>query len=172
MAICILHYLKGTHSLVLKLGGQNSLHLVGYLDSDYANCPDTSRSIGGYCFLLGLGMVSWSLRKQCTVADSSCYAKYIALHEASHKAIFLRELLDEIDFLPTGPTPIHCDNNTMSILSEDHLWHPRVKHIHIKYHYVRELVSDGEIKATRISSADNTTDILTKPLAWADFLQL
>jgi len=168
----VLRYLKGTRSLVLKLGGQNSLRLVGYSDSDYANCPDTSRSIGGYCFSLGSGMVSWSSRKQRTVADSSCYAEYIALHEASHEAVFLRELLDEIDFLPTGPTPIHCDNDAASILSEDHLWHPRVKHIRVKYHYVRELVSDGEVKATRISSADNTADILTKPLARADFLRL
>ena len=172
VAIHVLHYLKGTCSLVLKLGGQNSLHLVGYSDSDYANCPDTSHSIGGYCFSLGSGMVSWSSQKQRTVADSSCYAEYIALHEASHKAIFLRELLDEIDFLPTGPTPIHCDNNAVSILSGDHLWHPRVKHIRVKYHYIRELVSDREIKATQISSTDNTADILTKPLAWVDFLRL
>jgi len=123
-AIHVLCYLKGTCSLVLKLSGQNSLHLVGYSDSDYANCPNTSCSIGGYCFLLGLGMVSWSLQKQCMVADSSCYAEYIALYKLSHEAIFLRELLDEINFLPTGPTPIHCDNDAASILSKDHLWHP------------------------------------------------
>jgi hypothetical protein len=124
-AIRVLRYLKGTRSLALRLSGQNSLCLVGYSDSDYANCPNTSRSVGGYCFSLGLGMISWSSRKQLMVIDSSCYAKYIALHEASHKAVFLRELLEEIDFSPTGPTPIHCDNNAASILSEDHLWHPR-----------------------------------------------
>ena len=164
--------MKGTRSLALRLGGQNSLCLVGYSDSDYANCPDTSRSIGGYCFSLGSGMISWSSRKQRTVADSSCYAEYIALHEASHEAVFLRELLEEIDFTPTGPTPIHCDNDAASILSEDHLWHPRVKHIRVKYHYVRELVSNGEIKATRVRSADNVADILTKPLGRANYLRL
>jgi hypothetical protein len=117
-------------------------------------------------------MISWSSRKQHTVADSLCYAEYIALHEASHEAIFLRELLNGVGLLPSDPTPIHCDNDAASILSEDHVWHPRVKHIRVKYHHVRELVSDGEIKAIRVRSTDNVADILTKPLARPHFLRL
>ena len=88
-AICVLRYLKGTHLYSLTLGGRNSLSLLGYSDSDYANCIDTSRSVGGYCFTLGSGMVSWSSRKQATVTDSSCYAEYMALHDTAHEAIFL-----------------------------------------------------------------------------------
>src|ERR1700761_13732 len=92
-AIRVLHYLKATRTYGLTLGGKNSLTLNGYSDSDYANCVDTSRSIGGYCFTLGSGMISWSSKKQATVADSSCYAEYIALHSASHEVVFLRQLL-------------------------------------------------------------------------------
>ena len=88
-AIRILRYLKGTRLCKLVLGGKNSLQLNGYSDSDYANCLDTSRSIGGYCFTLGSGIISWNSRKQPTVADSSCYAEYIALHSASHEIVFL-----------------------------------------------------------------------------------
>ncbi len=47
-AICVLCYLKGTRLYSLTLGGQNSLSLSGYSDSDYANCMDTSCSVGGY----------------------------------------------------------------------------------------------------------------------------
>jgi len=57
-AIRVLCYLKGTRSLALRLGRLGPLRLMGYSDSDYANCPDTSRSIGGYCFSLGSGMIS------------------------------------------------------------------------------------------------------------------
>jgi hypothetical protein len=171
-AIRVLRYLKGTRSLSLKLGGSSPLTLTGFTDSDYANCPDTSRSVGGYCFSLGSGVISWSSRKQRTVADSSCYAEYIALHEASHEAIFLRELLTGLDLLSSPPTSIHCDNDTASILSEEHVWHPRVKHIRVKYHYIRDLVADGEIKVTRVRSADNIADILTKPLGRADYVRL
>jgi len=63
-AIQVLHYLKGTHTLGLRLGYSGPLQLVGYSDSDYANCPDTSRSVRGYCFSLGSGMISWSSWKQ------------------------------------------------------------------------------------------------------------
>jgi len=98
--ICVLRYLKGTCSYSLTLGGQNSLAISGYSDSDYANCIDTSRSVGGYCFTLGSGMVSWSSRKQATVADSTCYAEYMALHDATHKVLFLRQLLAGLHLLP------------------------------------------------------------------------
>ena len=57
-AIRVLRYLKATRTYGLTLGGKNTLALTGYSDSDYANCMDTSRSIGGYCFTLGSGMVS------------------------------------------------------------------------------------------------------------------
>ena len=123
-AIHVVRYLKGTHTLCLTLGGSDSLQLTGYSDSDYANCVDTSRSIGGYCFSLGQGTISWSSKKQCTVADSSCYAEYIALHNITHEANFLHQLLAGLQLHPPKVTPIHCDNEATAILSEDHVWHP------------------------------------------------
>jgi hypothetical protein len=134
-AIRVLRYLKGSRSLSFTLGGANATRLAGYSDSDYANCPDTSRSIGGYCFSLGSGVISWSSRKR-VVADSSCYAEYIALHEASHEAVFLRQLLSGLDLLPNAPTPLHCDNDAASCLAGDQVGHPSVKHIRVKFHYV------------------------------------
>lgn len=64
-AVRVLRYLKGTCSLVL--GDTTGLRLLGYSDSEYANCIETSRSIGGYCFTFGSGMISWSSHKQCSV---------------------------------------------------------------------------------------------------------
>jgi hypothetical protein len=88
---------------------------MGYSDSDYANCPDSSKSIGGYCFNLGSEVISWASQKQKTVTDSSCYAEYIALHEASHEIIFLRELLSNLVSPITSPTTLLCDNESMTL---------------------------------------------------------
>jgi hypothetical protein len=170
--IRVLWYLKGTRSLCLTLGGANSICLLGYSDSDYANCVDTSQSIGGYCFSLGSGAISWSSKKQRVVADSSCYAEYIALHEASHKTTFLHQLLDGLGFLPEEPTPLFCDNDAASRLAEDQTGHPSVKHIRVKFHSVRQLVEEESLKVTCIRSTDNTADILTKPLGRSNFLRL
>jgi hypothetical protein len=106
------------------------------------------------------------------VADSSCYTEYIALHEASYEAIFLRQLLDGLGFLPEEPTPLFCDNDAASRLAEDQTGHPSVKHIRVKFHSVRQLVEEEEFKVNRVRSADNTADILTKPLGRSDFLHL
>ena len=171
-AVRVLRYLKGTSTYGLTLGGRNPLNLIGYSDSDYANCVDTSRSIGGYCFTLGSGVISWSSRKQPTVADSSCYAEYIALHSASHEVVFLRQLLEGLHLLPSGPARIYCDNDAASRLSEDHVWHSHTKHIRVKYHYTRELVLAGDVTIQRVGSKDNTSDIFTKPLARLDFQRL
>lgn len=155
--------------MTLTLGGTTSLQLIGHSDSDYANCPDSSKSIGGYCFSLSSGVISWSSRKQQTVADSSCYAEYIALHAASHEAVFLRQLLFGLRLLPSDSTLLYCDNDAASKLTEDHVWHLRVKHIRVKFHYVRELVLNQEVKVQRVRSSDNIADILTKPLSRNDF---
>jgi hypothetical protein len=171
-AICIVHYLKGMRTIGLTLGGTNPLHLVGYSDLDYANCPKMSRSISGYCFNIGSGAISWMSKKQHIVVDSSCYAKYIALHDSSHELLFLCELLTSLSFRPPAATPLLCDNDTACRLAKDHIGPPNVKHIHIKFHHIRELVEDGTISLTHMCSSDNTADILTKPLAREDFLRL
>ena len=114
-------------------------------------------------------MISWSSHKQKVVADSSCYAEYIALHDTSHKACFLRQLLDRLGLTQQNATPLHYDNDAASRLTEDHVWHPHVKHIHVKFHSVHELVANDELKVTQVHSSDNIVDILTKPLGHADF---
>jgi hypothetical protein len=117
-------------------------------------------------------MISWLSQKQKVVADSSCYAEYIALHDASHEMIFLCQLLNGISLAKPNTTPLHCDNDTASRLAEDHVWHPQVKHIRVKYHSIRQLVANGEVSVTRVRSCDNVADIFTKPLARTDFERL
>ena len=171
-AIHVVRYLKGTRSFTLELGGRNSLALVGFSDSDYANCPDTSRSIGGYCFSLGSGMVSWASRKQQHTTDSSCYSEYIAIHEASHELIFFRQFLDGLDMPVFDATPIYCDNDAAHQLSEDQRWHARIKHFRVRYYTIRDLVVLDEMKVLGVRSADNVADIFTKPLGPTDFARL
>jgi Reverse transcriptase (RNA-dependent DNA polymerase) len=63
-AICVLCYLKGSHSLSLTLGCMRLPSLLSFSDSDYGNCVDTSHSVSGYCFSLGSGVISWGSHKQ------------------------------------------------------------------------------------------------------------
>jgi hypothetical protein len=117
-------------------------------------------------------MVSWGSRKQRTIADSPCYAECIALREASHEAVFLRQFLKGANFLPTNPTPIHCGNAAATQLMEDRVWHSHRKRIRVKYHRIRELVADNQISISRIRTQENAAGILTKPLSRGTFQHL
>ena len=56
------------------------------MDSDWTNCLDTRRSIGGYRFTLGSGLISWNTKKQKTMATSFCEAEYTAVFEAKNQS--------------------------------------------------------------------------------------
>jgi hypothetical protein len=169
-AIRVLRYLKGTHTLCLQLSGLKTLDLVRFSDSDYANCRETSKSIGGYCFNMGTGSILWCSHKQKTVTDSLCYAEYIALSKAVKEAIFLHMVLEGTKFLNLKPSQVFCDNDAAIKLTEDQVWHSKCKHIHIKYHFVRDQVLAHEIKVNRVHTNDNLADIFTKSLGRGDFL--
>ena len=171
-AIRVVRYLKGTRLFSLELGGTNPIRPLAFTDSDYANCPDTSRSVGGYCFTLGSGMVSWASHKQEHTADSSCYAEYIAIHNASHEVLFFRQFLDGLDMPVSDATKLYCDNDAARQLTEDQRWHAKIKHFRVRYHSSRELVDRDELKVLRVRSSENAADILTKPLGPTDFARL
>ena len=171
-AIRVVRYLKGTWNLKLTLGGHKPIELVGLTNLDWANCLDTRRSVGGYGFTLGSGLISWNACKQKMVATSSCEAEYTAAFEAAKESIWLRSLLTSIGFHQNSPSTILCDNNTTINLSEDLSLHQRVKHINIKYHFLRERVNMGEITLKYINTNDNLADIFTKAIEHQCFSRL
>lgn len=171
-AIRTLRYLKGTRTLGLGLGGKQPVKLVGFTDSDWANCLDTRRSIGGYIWSLSSGSISWSTHKQRMVAASSCKAKYMAAFEASQECIWLRAIMAAIGHAPEGPTTLLCDKSSAINLSEDPMLHQRVKHIDIKYHFLQERVASKEIMIRYINMKENVTDLFTKALPTPQFTKL
>ena len=69
---------------------------MGHSDSDWAGDIDTRHSTTGYCFSLGSGAISWSSKKQPTVALSSTETEYRAACSAATEAVWLRRLLEEL----------------------------------------------------------------------------
>ena len=145
---------------------------MAFTNSNYANCPDTSHSVGGYCFSLGSGMISWASHKQKHTADSSCYAEYIAIHDATHEVLFLRQFLDGLGIPQYDPTSLYCDNDAAHQLMEDHRQHSKTKHFRVHYHTTRDLVNLDKLKVLHVLLSDNSADILTKAFGPNDFAHL
>jgi hypothetical protein len=74
----ILRYIKNTIHLGIWYGRTSNFDLVGYTDSDFAGDRVDRKSTSGTCQFLGESLVSWSSRKQCSVALSTAEAEYIA----------------------------------------------------------------------------------------------
>lgn len=86
----ILCYLKGMAHFGLTLGGtSNGMDLIGWTDSDWAADLDMRRLTGGFVFDVAGSSVSWSSKKQPTVALSTVEAEYMAASNATKEAIWL-----------------------------------------------------------------------------------
>ena len=114
--------------------------LHGFSDSDWAGSAQDWKSTSGFCFSTSSAMVSWSSRKQGSVALSTAEAEYISASDASREAIWLRKLLSDLFDSSLEPVVIHCDNHSCVKLSKNPVFHDRSKHIEMRYHYVRDMV--------------------------------
>ena len=167
----ILRYIKGTLNYGLIFTEGDSV-LRGYSDADWAGDLDTRRSTSGYVFMIGDSTVSWSSKRQATVAKSTTEAEYVALSHATQEAVWLRRLLTDIGFSSTSATTIHEDNNGAIDLSRNDKFHSRTKHIDIAHHFSRERVESKEIDVVHCPTGDMIADILTKGIPRIQFEKL
>ena len=65
-----------------------------------------------------------------------------------------------------------CDNTSVINIAKNLVMHSKTKHIAIKYHFVRELVQDKEIKLEYVHTKEQIDDIFTMPLPKDAFLYL
>jgi hypothetical protein len=115
-------------------------------------------------------MISWSSRKQGSIAQSTAEAEYIVASVASREAVWLRKLLSNLFSTELEPTVIHCVNQTCIKLTENPVFYDRSKHIEMRYHYVRDMVQKNVLSIQYVPTAEQTTDILTKPLSLTKFV--
>jgi hypothetical protein len=161
----ILRYVNGTKDFCIRYSTSEYFRLIGYTDSDSGGNIDDMKSTFGYTFHFGICMVSWASRKQPIVSISSTESKYIAATNASCQAVWMRRMLKKLLQEQQEPTIVFCDNNSSIMLSKNHVFHKKTKHIDTRYHFIRELVNNKEICLEFCRSKDQVADIFIKSLA-------
>jgi hypothetical protein len=115
-------------------------------------------------------MISWSNKKQGSIAQSTTEGEYIAPSVASREEVWLRKLLSYLFSVEMEPTIIHFDNQSCIKISKNHVFHDRSKHIEMRYHYVQDMVQKNILSIQYVPMAEQTADILTKPMSLTKFV--
>ena len=122
------------------------------------------RAISGYAFLINGGAVSWSSKQQEIVSLSTTESEYVAATHGGKEALWLRSLISEVFGELTSPTTLFSDNQAAITLTCDHQYHPRTKHIDVRYHWIHWVVEKGSIHLVYCPTDDMVADALTKAL--------
>jgi hypothetical protein len=163
---CTLRYLKATSDqrLVFQRGTPGGTILHSFVDTDWASDVNNCKSMSGFVFMLGGTAVSWSSKKQTSVALSSTEAEYIAAAHAMKEVVWLRRLLIELGLDLDSPTVLHVDNQSAIAIVHNPEFHDRTKHIEVRHHFLRHKVEGEEIRLEYTPTDEQTADVLTKGL--------
>ena len=145
-AQCVLRYVSGTKDRGLLYRTGTAAQVVGYTDADWDGNAGDRRSTSRSAFSLGSAAITWSSKKQPTVALSSTEAEYRGAAIATCDAIWPKQLLRDLQVEVSDPTTIYCDNLSSIQLAKNPIFHARTKHIEVYYHFIRERVLSGEVE--------------------------
>jgi hypothetical protein len=167
----IFRYLNGTRELGLWYPKCDEFKLIGYCDADFAGCKVDRKSTSGTCCFLGHSLVSWSSKKQNSVALSTAEAEYVAAGSICAQILWMQHTL--LDYgLMFSNVPILCDNTSAICLTKNPVHHSRSKHIDIRHHFIRDHVQNGDVFIEHIDTERQLADIFTKPLCEERFCMI
>ncbi|WVZ76044.1 hypothetical protein U9M48_024046 [Paspalum notatum var. saurae] len=132
----IFRYLKFTPELGLWYSLGSSLSLRGFSDADHAGYRIYRKSTSGTCQLLGTSLISWSSRKQASVALSTTEAEYIAAASCCSQFLWMKATL------------------VISALTKNPVLHSRTKHIDVRFHFLRDHYEKRDIDLIHVVSAN------------------
>ena len=160
----ILRYLSGSIEIGLWYSRESSYELIAYSDADFAGCKLDRKSTSGTCQFLGVNLISWSSKKQNSVALSTAEAEYIAAGSCCAQILWIKQQLEDFGIKLTK-TPIRCDNTSAINLTKNPVQHSRSKHIEIRHHFIRDHVQNSNVILDFVCTNDQLADVFTKPLS-------
>ena len=100
----------------------------------------------GYAFLLNNGAIIFRSMMQKSQALSTAEAEYVALCAASQDAAYLIQMLQELGMGDVSPVTLLEDNQACMDIARKDVASPKLKHIDIRYHFVRTMLRENKIQ--------------------------
>jgi hypothetical protein len=162
----LFRYLRGSVNYRLTYAPDpSSLQLfTTYSDADHGGNPDNGRSTSAYVVKMGTGAVSWMSRLQSIVALST-EAEFISAVSAGQEIVWMRSFLSKLGYSFDAPLLLLVDNQSAIQVARNPEHHGRMKHLDLRFFWLRDMVNSGVIAVRYIPTADMAADLLTKALA-------
>jgi hypothetical protein len=165
----IFKYLKVTMTYGLWYPKNQNVQLTAYSDVDWENCLGERKSTSGGAFFLGYSLVAWISKKQGSISLSTTEEEYIVVATCCTHILWMIQTLANLKVTYTYPIPLHCDNTSAISVSKSLVLHSKMKHIPIKYHFLKEKVTNKDVQLNYIPSTEQIVDMFPKPLAKTPF---
>nr|GEW12996.1 retrotransposon protein, putative, unclassified [Tanacetum cinerariifolium] len=159
----IFRYLRGTVNMGLWYPKGSSFKLTAFSDADHAGCIDSRKSTSEGIKFLGDKLVSWMSKKQNCTVMSSAEAEYVVLSVSCTQVMWMRTQLQDYGF-NYNKIPFYCDSQSAIAITCNPIQHSRTKHIHTRYHFIKEQVENGIIELYFVRTEYQLADMFTKAL--------
>ena len=106
-------------------------------------------------------MVSWLSKKLYSISLSIAEAEYIVVASCCTQVIWMKQTLEYLLVKNEDHIIIHCDNMSVTKISKNIFMHSKKKYIPIKYHFLREQVSQKVVILEYIDTKEQIADIFT-----------
>jgi hypothetical protein len=126
-------YLRHTPDFGLWYSTSSSLALHGFSYADFAECRLDRKSTSGTCQFLGSSLVSWSSRKQSSVAQSTTEAEYVAAATCCSQLLWITYTMSDFGEKYIH-VPLQCNNTSAISVAKNPVLYSKTKHIEVRYH--------------------------------------
>ena len=116
-------------------------------------------------------LVSWSSKKQTSVALSTVEAECIAAGSCCAQILWIKQQLSDFG-VALHNIPIFCDNKSTINITKNPVQHLRTKYIKIRHHFIRDHALKGDICIENVDTLNQLADIFTKPLNEDQFCKI
>ncbi|GJY70708.1 hypothetical protein Tco_0474411 [Tanacetum coccineum] len=107
--------------------------------------------------------IVWMSKKQDCIAMSSTEAEYVALSASCAQVMWMRTHLKDYGF-NYNKIPLYCDSQLAITISCNPMQHSRTKHIHTRYHFIKEHIKNDIIELYFFKTEYQLADMFTKDL--------
>lgn len=160
----VLRYLAGTINYGLYFEKDKNFEINAFADADWANDITDRKSYTGFVVKLGNCVINWEARKQRCVALSSTESEFLCISDVCKDICFIKNFLSEIIDKQFNVNVFNDNQSAQKLLLVKEYSHRKTKHIDLRYHFVKDLIHEGNISVKYLCTDEMIADVLTKPL--------